>query len=143
MAPDANAREALGAGRVTHPRRANIQQRRGLLTVEQRLLERQGQDGVNGHDDPRVVDSVAASWRRRPGKKTALPPYDQFDLKLIRPDRVEFRPTGLPIIPPNDAGKNKPARAYHGVRAWLCPVRGYTRRRQGARRAFVSVKVRR
>jgi hypothetical protein len=49
MAADANAGQAAGTRGVADPRRPDVEQRRGLLGVEQRLLEGEDEVGLNGH----------------------------------------------------------------------------------------------
>lgn len=63
VTPDANARQTTGTCGITHPRRTNIEQRRGLVNIEQRLVKRQHQGGVNGHDWLPVQRYTAAPSR--------------------------------------------------------------------------------
>jgi hypothetical protein len=82
MTPDANARQTPSPRRVTHPRRTHVQQRSSLLNIEQRLIQRQRENGINGHDRLPIHRYVAA--QRRDPTKTASPCLLQITFTRVR-----------------------------------------------------------
>ena len=122
VAADPNAREALGTGRVSHPRRTHVEQGAACSTSSSGSSNERTNMGSTAMTTPELsarsrVHGAANRERRHPC--------------LLRSVRLEVDPVG-PRRVPSDwsgddssefAGKNTPALAYNGVREALCDAR--------------------